>query len=92
MPNWAAAPKIIILGLESSGPKSIIAPMPMKSRMGSASDASISVWKSHWMMPGAGMPPWSTWSSTPEKGRFTRMAPKPIGMSRAGSNPFSIAR
>ena len=47
MPNWAAAPQRIILGLESSGPKSIIAPMPMKSRMGKASLASMPTSKSH---------------------------------------------
>ena len=39
MPNWAAAPQRIILGLESSGPKSIIAPMPMKSSSGKSSVA-----------------------------------------------------
>ena len=47
MPNCAAAPKIISLGFDSSGPKSIIAPMPMNSSSGSASLASIVVSKSH---------------------------------------------
>ena len=51
MPNCAAAPKSSILGFESSGPKSIIAPMPMNSSSGSASLASMVVSKSHWMMP-----------------------------------------
>ena len=41
MPNCAAAPKRNIFGFESSGPKSIIAPMPMNSSSGSASLASI---------------------------------------------------
>ena len=35
--NCAAAPQRIIFGLESSGPKSIIAPMPMKSNSGKSS-------------------------------------------------------
>ena len=51
MPNCAAAPKRNIFGFESSGPKSIIAPMPMNSSSGSASLASMVVSKSHWMMP-----------------------------------------
>lgn len=36
MPNCAAAPKIISLGFERSGSKSIIAPMPIKSRSGNS--------------------------------------------------------
>ena len=37
MPNCAAAPKIISFGLESRGPKSIIAPMPMNRIRGNSS-------------------------------------------------------
>ncbi len=37
MPNCAAAPKIISLGLDSSGVKSIMAPMPMNSSSGNSS-------------------------------------------------------
>ena len=39
IPNWAAAPKSSIFGFESSGPKSIIAPIPMKSNSGNSSFA-----------------------------------------------------
>ena len=39
MPNCAAAPKSISFGLVSTGPKSIIAPMPMKSTSGKNSFA-----------------------------------------------------
>ena len=38
-PNWAAAPNSSNFGLESTGPKSIIAPMPIKSSSGMASEA-----------------------------------------------------
>ena len=37
MPNWPAAPTISIFGFESSGAKSVIAPMPMKSSSGNNS-------------------------------------------------------
>ena len=37
MPNCAAAPKIISFGLASSGPKSIIAPIPMNRISGNSS-------------------------------------------------------
>ena len=33
-PNWAAAPNRRLLGLDSRGPKSVIAPTPMKIRQG----------------------------------------------------------
>ena len=85
MPNCAAAPKSSILGFESKGPKSIIAPMPMNSSSGSASLASMVVSKSHWMMPWLSPMPSTIWWRTPELGRLTRMAPKPIGSSSAGS-------
>ena len=39
IPNCAAAPKIISLGLARIGPKSIIAPTPMNSRSGNSSFA-----------------------------------------------------
>ena len=51
IPNCAAAPKRNILGLERSGPKSIIAPIPIKSKSGIASDASIQPSKSHSIIP-----------------------------------------
>ena len=41
IPNWAPAPKRNIKGLVSSGPKSIMAPIPINKRMGRASEASM---------------------------------------------------
>ena len=38
MPNWAAAPSSAVLGLASIGPKSVMAPMPMKMIRGKAPD------------------------------------------------------
>ena len=46
---------------------------------------------SHWMMPWVSPAPSITWLSTPELGRFTRMAPKPMGSSRVGSYSFLMA-
>ena len=91
IPSCAPAPNRNKEGLESRGPKSIIAPIPMKSKIGMTSEASIPAWNSHSMTPFAWIPPARVWFKTPEKGRFTSMAPKPIGRSRAGSNPFLIA-
>lgn len=34
IPIWAAAPKIMLFGLEINGPKSVVAPMPKKIRHG----------------------------------------------------------
>ena len=34
IPNWAAAPRNRVLGLASSGPKSVMAPTPMKITSG----------------------------------------------------------
>ena len=51
IPNWDAAPKRNIFGFESSGPKSIMAPIPIKSSSGKASDASMPDSNSHWMIP-----------------------------------------
>ncbi len=80
IPNCAAAPKNISFGLVSSGPKSIIAPMPMNKSSGNSSFA-IPDSKSR-----------SIVSTAPEKGRFASIAPKPIGNSNAGSISFLIAR
>ena len=57
----------------------------MNSSSGSASLASMVVSKSHWMMPWLSPMPSTIWLRTPELGRLTRMAPKPIGSSSAGS-------
>ena len=90
MPNCAAAPNNSSLGLASSGPKSIIAPMPMNSSNGNSSlemPARNSSLKAPTSMPNS-----CIWSMAPESGRLTRMAPKPMGSSRLGSMSFLIAR
>ena len=51
IPNCAAAPNKNIFGLESRGPKSIMAPIPINRRSGNASDASIPVSNSHCTIP-----------------------------------------
>ena len=56
-----------------------------------ASLASIPTSNSHWMMPWVSPTPSLNWFITPDRGRLTRMAPKPMGISRAGSKPFSMA-
>ena len=91
MPTCAAAPNRNSLGFASSGPKSIIAPMPMNSSSGNASLASMPASNSHWMMPFVSPTPCVIWSITPESGRLTRIAPKPMGSSSDGSYCFSIA-
>ncbi len=92
IPNCAAAPKSKSLGLESSGPKSIIAPIPMNSKSGIASDASIPTLNNQSRMPVTSPIPDRVWFSAPDKGRLTRIAPNPIGSKRDGSSCFAIAR
>ena len=83
MPNCAAAPNKNMIGCDRSGPKSIIAPIPIKSRIGSASDALIVVSNSHCIIPCVSPMPSVTWLMTPDNGRFTMIAPNPIGRSSA---------
>ena len=80
IPNCAAAPKIISLGLERSGPKSIIAPIPINKRSGKSSLAIPALYKV-----------WSG-SAIPAFGKFIRIAPKPMGKSKVGSMFFLMAR
>ena len=51
IPNCAAAPKRNSFGLDSSGQKSIIAPIPINRSRGIASEASIPTLKSHSIIP-----------------------------------------
>ena len=39
MPNWAAAPRRAVRGFASMGPKSVMAPTPMKMRHGNTPDS-----------------------------------------------------
>ena len=86
MPNCAAAPKSSKNGFCRSGPKSIMAPMPMKSRSGKSSVA-MPASKSTWNGPAS--PPVS---STPVLGKLTRMVPRPMGTSSVGSYSFLMPR
>ena len=90
IPNWAAAPKSNMKGFWSNGPKSIIAPIPMKISRGKSS-VSIPARKRM-----SKTPCWVTlptvWSRTPEPGKLTRIVPKPIGTSKVGSYSFLIPR
>ena len=86
IPSCAAAPNSISHGFSSSGPKSIMAPMPMKSSSGNSS-LDIPASKSALMGPTV-----SPWVMAPDSGRLTRIAPKPIGSSSAGSISRLTAR
>ena len=90
IPSCAAPPKIKSLGLVRSGPKSIIHPIPIKSKRGIASLASIPTLKSEVIMPRCS--PLAGSPITGERGKFTKIAPKPIGRSKAGSISFLMAR
>ena len=59
---------------------------------GSASEASMPTLNSQSMMPFTWPTPSIVWFTTPESGIFTRMAPKPMGTSRAGSMFFLMPR
>ena len=86
MPNCAAAPNSMSHGFSSSGPKSIIAPMPMKSSSGNSS-LDIPASKSALMGPTV-----VPCVMAPDSGRLTRIAPKPIGSKRLGSIFLAMAR
>ena len=79
MPNCAAAPKRNIFGLESSGPKSIMAPMPINSKSGKSSVAIPALKR-------------VSIASVLTNGRLTNSAPKPMGKSSVGSISFFMAR
>ena len=81
-PSCAAAPSRKVMGLASSGPKSVRAPIPIKMMIGYSS----------WSMPNLTKlrkPPGST---MPDRGRFTSRQPKAIGISSKGSKSFAMAR
>ena len=84
IPSCAEPPRINSFGLDSRGPKSIMAPMPINSRMGMASLASIPTLNREERIPSSAI--------TAEPGILTSIAPKPMGSSRAGSISFLMAR
>ena len=79
MPNCAAAPKNIILGVANRGRKSVIAPMPTKI---SAGNSSVVMPKSLIVLS---RPPVPSVGQITESGRFTSIAPMPMGSSSMGS-------
>ena len=86
MPNCAAAPNSMSHGFSSSGPKSIMAPMPMNSSSG---NSSLDMPASNRAEMG---PTVSPCVIAPDAGRLTRMAPNPMGSSRLGSIFLTMAR
>ncbi len=89
IPNCAAAPNSSILGLDKSGPKSIIAPIPMNKSSGNSSLA-IPALKRTSSTPSSVLP-LIICVTAPDVGRFARIAPNPIGRSRVGSISLDIA-
>ena len=77
--------------MDKSGPKSIIAPIPIKSSNGNASEASMPVWYNHDTMPFTSPTPCRVWFSALLPGRLTRIAPNPMGSRSAGSYCFLMA-
>ena len=79
-PIWAAAPRSMVFGFAIRGPKSVIAPTPMKIRGGKIS----------YLIPNpmAIMTPIS--SSNPVFGKLAMMQPNAIGSSSKGSYSFAI--
>lgn len=84
IPSCAAPPKINNLGLVSKGPKSIMHPIPINRSKGIASLAAIPTWNKELMIPSSLI--------TGDKGRLTKIAPKPIGSKSAGSISLQMAR
>ena len=82
MPNWAAAPRSAILGLAMSGPKSVIAPTPMKMNRGNRP----------FVMPKLKMMPKKPFGPAMcSMGTLAKMPPNPMGRSKRGSKPFLMA-
>ena len=79
-PIWAAAPRSMVFGFAIRGPKSVIAPTPMKIRGGKISYLIPK--------PMAIMTPIS--SLNPVFGKFAMMQPNAIGSSSKGSYSFAI--
>ena len=85
-PNCAAAPNSISHGRSRRGPKSIMAPMPMNNSRGNSS-LLMPAWNKAVMGPSV-LP----WVMAPERGRFTRIAPKPMGTRSVGSIFLTMPR
>ena len=102
MPSCAAAPSSRLIGFASRGPKSVIAPTPMKIRHGKIlllTPAYIRrrIPMSYQCAPsrivvlsGSIMPVGS--SIRPAPGRFASRIPNAMGSSRRGSNFLAMAR
>ena len=76
MPNCPAAPSSTMRGFSSSGPKSVMAPMPTKMSSGNNSVSTPAFIR---------MPKRPLSSSMPVPGMLARMQPAPIGSSSIGS-------
>ena len=88
IPNCAAEPSKSEIGFAISGPKSVIAPTPMKIRHGNKFDLTP-------LYIIASTPDDCHGSATsikPVRGKFLKSIPNAIGSSNRGSNSFFIAR
>ena len=90
MPNCAAAPKIMSFGLVSSGVKidHRADADEQQQREQLVRDARVDTARSE----RRSLHPSIACVTAPDSGRLTRIAPKPIGRSSAGSISFLIAR
>ena len=86
MPPWATIPNISIQGRCKRGRKSIIVPTEMNIKRGKSS-VRIPVSKRIFSMPSV-LPCCQRISS----GRFTKIAPKPMGIKSIGSYFFAMPR
>ncbi|MPM73175.1 hypothetical protein SDC9_120151 [bioreactor metagenome] len=90
IPNWAAAPNNSMNGFCRSGPKSIMAPMPIKINNGNSS-VLIPASKRTSRTPSDSLP-LTICVRTPVPGKLTRIVPNPIGTNKVGSYSFLIPR
>ena len=77
-------------GFCNSGPKSIMAPIPMKISNGNSS-VLIPALKRTSKTP-SDSDPLTIWVRTPVPGKLTKMVPSPIGTSNVGSYSFLIPK
>ena len=83
IPPWLTIPINSSHGFDSKGPKSIIAPIPIKRSSGKTSWSAIPKLYSQAKIPELAIVLF---------GILTRIAPKPIGRSKVGSIFFLMAR
>ena len=83
IPNCAAAPNNAVLGFAINGPKSVIAPTPIKINIGKRPVSTPIVYR---------IPTKPFGPAISAIGIFANKPPKPIGIKRSGSKFLAIAR